>query len=38
MPTARWPEWVLSYEDSPDFPAFEAYYDELVLPFKLGLI
>lgn len=30
--TSQWPEIVLSYEGIPDFPAFESYRDELLLP------
>jgi hypothetical protein len=36
QPTAatasQWPEIVLSYEGTPEFPAFEAYRDELLPP------
>lgn len=28
----QWPEAVLSYEGIPDFPAFESYRNELLLP------
>ena len=30
--TAQWPESVLAYEGTPDFPAFETYRDELLSP------
>jgi len=30
--TSQWPEIVLSYEGSPDFPASESYRDELLPP------
>lgn len=30
--TAQWSNIVLSYEAEPDFPAFESYRDELLLP------
>ncbi len=29
---SQWPDIVLSYEGSPDFPAFESYRDELLPP------
>lgn len=29
---SQWSETVLSYEGSPDFPAFESYRDELLPP------
>ena len=29
---SQWPETVLSYEGSPDFPAFETYRDQLLPP------
>ncbi|BFM39217.1 hypothetical protein [Synechocystis sp. LKSZ1] len=32
IPTTQWPETVLSYEGSQDFPAFESYRTELLLP------
>jgi hypothetical protein len=31
-PTPHWSELVLSYEGTPDFPAFESYRDELLPP------
>jgi hypothetical protein len=30
--TSQWSEAILSYEGSPDFPAFELYRDELLTP------
>jgi hypothetical protein len=30
--TSRWSEVILSYEGIPDFPPFESYRDELLLP------
>ncbi|MFE4108535.1 hypothetical protein [Almyronema epifaneia] len=30
--TPQWPEIVLSYEGTSDFPAFESYRDELLPP------
>ena len=30
--TSQWSELILSYEGSPDFPAFESYRDELLSP------
>ncbi|RZM79777.1 hypothetical protein [Leptolyngbya iicbica] len=30
--TSQWSELVLSYEGTPDFPAFEAYREELLPP------
>ncbi len=30
IPTSQWSEVILSYEGSPDFPAFESYRDELL--------
>ncbi|MBE7382316.1 MAG: hypothetical protein F6J95_013020 [Leptolyngbya sp. SIO1E4] len=30
--TSQWSEIVLSYEGTPDFPAFESYRDELLPP------
>lgn len=30
--TSQWSEVILSYEGSPDFPAFESYRDELLPP------
>ena len=30
--TSQWSEVTLSYEGSPDFPAFESYRDELLPP------
>lgn len=30
--TSEWSEVILSYEESPDFPAFESYRDELLSP------
>lgn len=30
--TFQWSEAILSYEGIPDFPAFESYRDELLLP------
>jgi hypothetical protein len=30
--TSHWPEAILSYEGSPDCPAFESYRDELLTP------
>lgn len=30
--TSQWSESILSYEGSPDFPAFESYRDELLPP------
>jgi hypothetical protein len=35
--TPQWPESILSYEGSPDFPAFESYRDELLPPRELEL-
>ncbi|WNZ22632.1 hypothetical protein HJG54_07020 [Leptolyngbya sp. NK1-12] len=35
--TSQWPEVILSYEGSPDFPAFESYRDELLPPRELEL-
>ncbi|HEY9663063.1 MAG TPA: hypothetical protein V6C65_31855 [Allocoleopsis sp.] len=35
--TSRWSEVVLSYEATPDFPAFESYRDELLPPRELEL-
>ncbi|GAB4138878.1 MAG: hypothetical protein Fur0046_13690 [Cyanobacteria bacterium J069] len=35
--TSHWPEFILSYEGSPDFPAFESYRDELLPPRELEL-
>ena len=29
---SQWPETILSYQSSPDFPAFESYRDELLPP------
>lgn len=29
---SQWSDIVLSYEDTPDFPAFESYRDELLPP------
>ena len=29
---SKWPESILSYEGTPDFPAFESYRDELLSP------
>lgn len=34
---SQWPEAILSYEGSPDFPAFEASRDELLPPRELEL-
>jgi hypothetical protein len=31
-PTSPWSEVILSYEGISDFPAFESYRDELLLP------
>jgi hypothetical protein len=31
-PISQWSELVLSYEGTPDFPAFESYRDELLPP------
>jgi len=31
---SQWPEAILSYQGIPDFPAFESYRDELLLPRK----
>jgi hypothetical protein len=31
-PPSQWPEVILTYEGAPDFPAFESYRDELLLP------
>ncbi|NET48702.1 MAG: hypothetical protein F6K09_08245 [Merismopedia sp. SIO2A8] len=28
----QWPDLILSYEGMPDFPAFESYREELLLP------
>ena len=33
----QWPEIILSYEGSPDFPAFESYRNELLPPREPGL-
>jgi hypothetical protein len=30
--TSKWPEAILAYEGTPDFPAFESYRDELIPP------
>jgi hypothetical protein len=30
--SSQWPEIVLSYEGIPDFPAFEAYRNDLMAP------
>uniref|UniRef100_B8HW45 CopG domain protein DNA-binding domain protein n=1 Tax=Cyanothece sp. (strain PCC 7425 / ATCC 29141) TaxID=395961 RepID=B8HW45_CYAP4 len=30
--TSQWSKVILSYEGSPDFPAFESYRDELLPP------
>jgi hypothetical protein len=30
--TSQWPESILSYEGIPDFPLFESYREELLLP------
>ena len=30
--TSQWSKIILSYEGSPDFPAFESYRDELLPP------
>jgi len=30
--TPQWSDTILSYEGSPDFPAFESYRDELLPP------
>jgi len=30
--TSQWSKLILSYEGSPDFPAFESYRDELLPP------
>ncbi|MDB9526287.1 hypothetical protein PN498_09845 [Oscillatoria sp. CS-180] len=30
--TSKWSDIVLSYEGTPDFPAFESYRDELLPP------
>ena len=30
--TSQWSESILSYEGSPDFPAFESYRNELLSP------
>jgi hypothetical protein len=32
--TSQWSESILSYEGSPDFPAFESYRDELLPPYE----
>ena len=30
--TSHWPDIILSYDGTPDFPAFESYRDELLPP------
>ena len=35
--TSHWSEIILSYEGTPDFPAFESYRDELLAPSEPGL-
>lgn len=35
--TSQWSETILSYEGSPNFPAFELYRDELLTPPELEL-
>jgi hypothetical protein len=32
VPTSQWSEVILSYEGKPEFPTFESYRDELLLP------
>lgn len=32
LSTSQWSKLILSYEGSPDFPAFESYRDELLPP------
>ncbi|NJO75498.1 MAG: hypothetical protein HC833_18060 [Leptolyngbyaceae cyanobacterium RM1_406_9] len=35
--TPQWSKVILSYEGSPDFPAFESYRDEFLSPHELEL-
>ncbi|GAB4471515.1 MAG: hypothetical protein OHK0037_30840 [Elainellaceae cyanobacterium] len=35
--SSQWSQVILSYEGSPDFPAFESYRDELLPPRELEL-
>lgn len=34
---SQWPDAVLAYEPSPDFPEFESYRDELISPQEVDL-
>lgn len=35
--TAQWPESILSYKGTPDFPAFESHRNDLLPPRELEL-
>lgn len=35
---SKWPESILSYQGTPDFPAFESYRNELLPPLEPELL